>query len=151
MPLVNLDKRGGKCGFYRFYMLGGVIHVCVKRKCVLFAQEESNMYFGVMCPFFIGIYIILSFTYLLSTIVFHIVRITCLLNAFRKTSMEPIKTVNSSLCYDFLELIFLDYASLFQYGFILCNLLIIVLSLLLYLRFCHGLTKGEIVRFMCFG
>ena len=28
--------------------------------------------------------------------------------------------------------------------------LIIVLGLLLYLRFCHGLTKGEIVRVMCF-
>ena len=29
--------------------------------------------------------------------------------------------------------------------------MIIVLGLLLYLRFCHGLIKGESVRVMCFG
>ena len=66
------------------------------------------MYFGGYVPIFYWytIYIILSFTYLLFVIVFHIVRITCLLNAFKKTSMEPIKTVNSSLCHDFLGLFF---------------------------------------------
>ena len=35
--------------------------------------------------------------------------------------------------------------------FIHCIRIIIVLGLLLYLRFCHGLTKGEIVRVMYFG
>ena len=65
--------------------------------------------------------------------------------------MEPIKTVNPSLCYSFLGLVVFRWASLFEYEFIHCIRVIIVLDLLLYLRFCHGLIKGEIVRVMCFG
>ena len=51
-----------------------------------------------LCAHFLLVYwyIILSFTYVLFVIVFHIVCIMCLLNAFWKTSMEPIKIVNSS-------------------------------------------------------
>ena len=74
-----------------------------------------------------------QFTCLLSVIVFHMVRITCLLSAFRKDRYET------------------NQNSVFEYEFIHCIRVIIVLGLLLYLRFCHGLTKGEIVRFMCFG
>ena len=66
--------------------------------------------------------------------------------------MEPIKTVNSSSCYGFSRLVVFRQASLFEYGeFIHCIRVINVLGLLLYLRFCHGLTEGEIVRVMCFG
>ena len=64
---------------------------------------------------------------------FHMVRITCLLSAFRKDRYET------------------NQNSVFEYGFIHCIRVIIVLGLLLYLRFCHGLTKGEIVKVMCFG
>ena len=65
--------------------------------------------------------------------------------------MKPIKIVNPSLCYGFLGLVVFRYASVFEYGFIHCIRVIIVLGLHLYLRFCHGLTNEEIVKFMCFG
>ena len=65
--------------------------------------------------------------------------------------MKPIKTVNPSLCYGFSGLVIFRQASVFEYGFIHCIRVIIVLGLRLYLKFCHGLTKEEIVRFMCFG
>ena len=68
-----------------------------------------------------------------------------------KTGMKPIKIANPRSCYGFLGLVVFRYASVFEYGFIHCIRVIIVLGLLLYLRFCHELTKGEIVRNMCFG
>ena len=65
--------------------------------------------------------------------------------------MEPIKTVNPNSCYGFSGLVVFRQTRLFEYGFIHCIRVINVLDLLLYLRFCHGLTKGKIVRIMCFG
>ena len=65
--------------------------------------------------------------------------------------MKPIKTVIPSLCYDFFRLVVFRQANLFEYEFIHCIRVINVLGLLLYLSFCHGWTKGEIVRIMYFG
>ena len=45
------------------------------------------MYFGVLCQFLL-VYIILSFTYVLSVIIFHIIRIMCLFSALRKDKYE---------------------------------------------------------------
>ena len=65
--------------------------------------------------------------------------------------MQPIKTINRNSCYGFSGLVVFRQTRLFEYGFIYCIRVINVLDLLLYLRFCHGLTMGKIVRIMCFG
>ena len=65
--------------------------------------------------------------------------------------MKPIKIANPRSCYGFSGLVVFRQASLFEYGFIHCIQVIIVLGLLLYLRYCYELTKGEIVRVVYFG
>ena len=65
--------------------------------------------------------------------------------------MKLIKTVNPNSCFGFSRRVVFRQASVFEYEFIHYIRVIIVLSLLSYLRFCHELAKGEIVRVMCFG
>ena len=89
------------------------------------------------------VYIILSFTCLLFVIAFHIVRIMCLLSAFRKTSMEPIKTINSSLCYDFLGLFFFFF---FKIRLVYLNMgSFLVICLLLYWDFVMDWQRGRLL------
>ena len=68
-----------------------------------------------------------------------------------KIDIKLIYTVNLGLCYGFSGLVVFRWVSVFEYGFIHCVRIIIVLGLLLYLRFCYGLTNREIVRVMSFG
>ena len=91
-----------------------ILHVkgsntCLSKEeiCFICLGGEKYVLWGSMpILYWYTVYIILSFTYLLFVIVSHIVHITCLLNAFRKTSMEPIKTFNFSFGNDFLGLVF---------------------------------------------
>ena len=91
------------------------------------------------------------FTCLFSVIVFHMVCITCLLSAFRKDKYGANQNNQSQFMLWFLRIGCFQIGQLFEYEFIYCIRVIMVLVLLLYLRFCHRLTKGEIVRVMCFG
>ena len=129
MPHINHDKKGEKMWFLEIVHLNGTNTCLCKEEMhfICLGGEQYVLWGSMPILYWYTVYIILSFTYLLFVIVSHIVHITCLLNAFRKTSMEPIKTFNFSFGNDFLGLVFFFYIRLVYLNmgsfFVICLLL----------------------------
>ena len=131
-PLSFITKEGRKCGFWRFYMLGGAIHVNVRERCVLFVQGERIMYFGVLCPnFFIAIHVLQLYFFIICHCFphgAHNMFVKCFQERQLWSQSKQSILVCTMVSRDWL---FLDQASLFEYRFILCIQVINVLGLLL--------------------